>query len=399
MSRTLFSRTTALAGLAAAGLTFGLAAGTASAQSISVGQSINGELTGSDPRLSDGSHFDCYNLQTRTGERLQIDQTSGLFDSFLMVRRGGCSIPGDLIAHDDDGGPGLDSRLVLQGDGSVWAIIANSVAANATGAYQLQVTAAGSGQTQGAATPRTAYTSIAAGQSVNGELTGSDPRLSDGSHFDCYNLQTRAGEALQIDQTSGLFDSYLIVRQGGCDNPGAVIAEDDDGGGALNSRIVQQGDGALWAVIVNSLSANETGPYQLRVSAAGSGQAQSIPAQTAAAAQLPRVETEWGTQPEVCHAAYTAIVQLRAAGTAPEEYGNLRGMDYAARASRTGAGLTSDNRQLAETYTMNFRMMALVGALGFAPNGTPNGHRPLAEYLTVLGNCDRANGFAPVTAY
>ncbi|MCC5995103.1 MAG: hypothetical protein JJU18_01870 [Oceanicaulis sp.] len=157
MPETLFSRALALAGLfAAVGLTAVLAAGSASAQSIAVGQSINGELTSSDPQLGDGSHFDCYNLQTRAGERLQIDQTSAAFDSFLMVRRGGCSNPGDLIAYDDDGGDGLDSRLVLQGDGTVWALIANSAGAGATGRYQLRVSAAGSGQTPAATAPQLA---------------------------------------------------------------------------------------------------------------------------------------------------------------------------------------------------------------------------------------------------
>ncbi len=403
MSETLISQVTAFAGLAAAaGLTAALAASPASAQAIAVGQSINGELTTSDRQLGDGSYFDCYELQTRAGQQVQIDQSSSAFDSFLMVRRGGCNNLGDVIAHDDDGGPGLDSRLVLQGDGTVWAIIANSVGGGETGRYQLRVSAAGSGPTPAAATPRSAHASISVGQSVNGALRSSDPRLSDGSHFNCYNLQTRAGERLQIDQISSAFDSYLIIRRGGCDNPGVIIAEDDDGGGNLNSRIVQQGDGGLWAVIVNSLSANETGPYQLQVISAGSGQAQPAAAPAASIPQLPRVQSEWGVEPHVCHAAYTAMVQMRAETPyvwAPDDYGNVGSIDYAQRASRTGTGLTSRQQGMARTYAENFQLMALVGEMGFEPNGTPNGHRPLAEYLSTLGDCDRANGFTPVTAY
>lgn len=238
--------------------------------------------------------------------------------------------------------------------------------------------------------------SISVGQSVNGELSATDSKLNDGSYIDCYNLQTQAGQRLQIDQTAGLFDSFLSVVRGGCQSPGEVLGQDDDSGGGLNSRLVLDGDGSLWGVVANSIESGVTGGYQIRVTALGRGETPAPPPSTAT---LPRVDSEWETDAMTCYAAYTAMVNLRVANTSPTEYGNVARIDYAARAQRLRGQLRGDDLAYSETYVTNFEMMALVGAMGVAPNGTPNGHRPLAEYLTALANCDRAFNLTPTTAY
>ncbi len=43
--------------------------------------------------------------------------------------------------------------------------------------------------------------------------------------------------------------------------------------------------------------------------------------------------------------------------------------------------------------------MSLNGMAGQDPTGQANQGRPLAEYLTLLGACDRANNQTPVTRY
>lgn len=248
------------------------------------------------------------------------------------------------------------------------------------------------------ATQAAAQTTIRVGQTVNGELSASDPRLDDGSYIDCYDLQTQAGQRLQIDQTAGLFDSFLSITSGGCQNPTGVLAQDDDSGGGLNSRIVRDGDGGLWGIVANSIESGGTGGYQIRVTALGRGAAPAAPTPPAGSA-LPRVESSWATDAMTCHAAYSAMASMTAKGVAPTEYGNVARIDYAARAQRLSGRLDGDEVQESESYAANFEMMALVGAMGVAPNGTPNGHRPLAEYLTTLANCDRAFNLTPVTAY
>jgi hypothetical protein len=115
------------------------------------------------------------------------------------------------------------------------------------------------------ACPATAQTALRPGQTVQGELTASDPTLGDGSYFDCFTIQTRPGQTLQIDQVSDEFDSYLAAGSGSCASMTNAIS-DDDGGGGLNSRLAFEGDGSRLFIRVNSLSANVTGPYTLRIS-------------------------------------------------------------------------------------------------------------------------------------
>lgn len=117
------------------------AAGAASAQTaIRPGQTINGELTSRDARWDgDNTPMDCYVLQTAAGQSYVIDYRSDAFDAFLSVGRGRNCQGGNQTANDDDGGGGLYSRLTLDGDGQVWFIRANSVAADSAGAYSLTV--------------------------------------------------------------------------------------------------------------------------------------------------------------------------------------------------------------------------------------------------------------------
>lgn len=112
--------------------------------------------------------------------------------------------------------------------------------------------------------PAAAQTTIRPGQTAQGELSASDPMLDDGSHYDCFTVQTRQGQRLQIDQTSDAFDSYLTIGTGACGNPTSAES-DDDGGGGLNSRLVRTGDGGLLMIRVNSLEGGRTGAYRLSV--------------------------------------------------------------------------------------------------------------------------------------
>ena len=235
-----------------------LAATPVAAQSrLTLGQTISGELTSSDPRLTDQTHYDCYVVETTPGRRVQVDMTSDAFDSYLMAGGGACTALTNP-EQDDDGGGGLHSRIVHMGTGQTLYILANSVGAGATGAYQLRAWSS-------AGTP--SVTRLNVGQTANGTLTSSDMTLPDSSHYDCFSVQTRAGQRLQIDQSSSDFDSFLSVGTGSCEQLTAT-ARDDDGGGGLNARVVHDGDGGVLFIQANSVSAGQTGAYQLRISRA-----------------------------------------------------------------------------------------------------------------------------------
>lgn len=109
---------------------------------------------------------------------------------------------------------------------------------------------------------------IETGQTRTGELSSSDPVLDNGSHYDCFVVQTRQGQTLQIDQASQAFDSYMQVGTGDC-SALTLIDSDDDSGDSLDSRIFVVGDGRVLTIRVNSLEGGMTGPYRLTVSESG----------------------------------------------------------------------------------------------------------------------------------
>jgi hypothetical protein len=245
----------------------------AAAQSISAGQTVNGRLEASDPRMSDNSHFDEYTYTGRPGERIVITLRSGEFDTYLAWGRGnGAGFRSE--GSDDDGAGGTDSRLtVTVGSGGTYVIRANSVVANTTGAYTLSVQPAG-GAAAGPAGPDSSQrpaaggSSIAAGQTLTGRLDPSDPKMGDESYYDDYTYSGRPGEQLVITLRSGDFDTYLSWGQGS----GAGFrseTSDDDGAGGTDSQVrVTVGSGGSYVIRANSLGGGRTGGYTLAVQSA-----------------------------------------------------------------------------------------------------------------------------------
>lgn len=133
-------RRTAL--FAAVSLTAVLVAGAAAAQSISVGETVSGSITTSDPIVEeDGSHYDCWVFRAPAGN-YTVDYRSADFDAFVGVGRGSdCGVPVEF--YNDDGDEGLDSHLEFATDGGSWFIKANTLEGGETGDYTLTLTAGG----------------------------------------------------------------------------------------------------------------------------------------------------------------------------------------------------------------------------------------------------------------
>jgi len=133
-------RRTAL--FAAVSLTAVLVAGAAAAQSISVGQTVSGSVTTSDPMVEeDGSHYDCWVFRAPAGN-YTVDYRSADFDAFVGVGRGSdCGVPVEF--YNDDGDESLDSHLEFATDGGAWFIKANTLEGGETGDYTLSLTAGG----------------------------------------------------------------------------------------------------------------------------------------------------------------------------------------------------------------------------------------------------------------
>ena len=67
---------------------------------------------------------------------------------------------------------------------------------------------------------------------------------------------------VRIDLTSNAFDAFLELQ----DDVGNVIAQNDDAGGSLDSRIIQTLQTGSYTILARSLAPGQTGSYQLSVS-------------------------------------------------------------------------------------------------------------------------------------
>ena len=232
-------------------------------RTLRAGQTVNGRLSASDPRLGDDSHYHQYLYEGRAGEQLLVTLTSGDFDAFLRWGR----MEGGRYTHigfDDDGAGGTNARLQVTLDrAGTYAFQANTFAAGQTGSYTLSVESA---EAAPAGLP-----AVTLGQTVSGRLDASDPKLPDDSHYDLYLYRGRPGEQVLVTLRSPDFDAYLA---GGRMVGGRFEAEqrDDDSGGGTDAQLVGTvGQGGVLAIQANSLSARQTGRYTLTVEAAGGG--------------------------------------------------------------------------------------------------------------------------------
>jgi hypothetical protein len=109
------------------------------------------------------------------------------------------------------------------------------------------------------------------GQRRTGQLQRGDAVMEDGSLFDIYTYQARAGERLTINMRSSDFDTHLTVaRMEGSE--AELIVRDDDSGGGTNSRaeFTVESDGPI-LIAANALSEGMQGSYTIELAAAGGG--------------------------------------------------------------------------------------------------------------------------------
>jgi len=250
-------------------------------QQIPVGSSVTGQLSASDPVLSDGSHYKLFTFVGTAGQTVQIDLMSNDFDSYLYLR----GVDGTDIAHDDDSGGGLNARIVqtLPATG-MYTIVADTYRSGQFGAFTLQLQQAQASAGNAFATSQ----QLPMGSSATGQLTSSDRVLSDGSYYKLFTFQGYAGQTVQIDMMSNAFTTYLYLR----DSTGSDIGHQGATGGSNNSTLVQSLPyTGTYQIVANTLRANQFGAFTLQLQAA---QAQAQPVvstiqATPNAASLPSV--------------------------------------------------------------------------------------------------------------
>jgi len=121
-----------------------------------------------------------------------------------------------------------------------------------------------------AVAPLDAQQRISMGQTIQGTLDAGSLKLDDGSYFNLYRYDSPGNETIVILYQSTAFDAYLMLGTM-TDGTFESIANDDDGGGGTDSRIEHTLTAAgTYYIRANTLGADETGSYTIRLQRVGS---------------------------------------------------------------------------------------------------------------------------------
>lgn len=234
---------------------------------IRIGERVAGELTAASPVLGDSTRFDAWTFSGRRGDRVAITMRSSAFDPFLILTRTVGSTQQN-VRQDDDGGGGTDARISLElpADGE-YTIVANAVHKTALGQYALSLESVQRVQVafREAVQMAQSLPVISIGGTQRGTLGPNSALLTDGSSFDAYAFEGRAGETIEISMESTDFDAFLALGIFGSDS---VIARDDDSGENSDAFIVARlPRTGRYVVLANSFGRDAAGTYTLGIRA------------------------------------------------------------------------------------------------------------------------------------
>jgi CHAT domain-containing protein/uncharacterized protein HemY len=97
-------------------------------------------------------------------------------------------------------------------------------------------------------------------RTIEGTLDGTEAKLKDGSFYDSYEFEGKAGESVAIALDSSDFDAYLAL----VDPAGKSLAQRDDGEGANARLVVTLTQAGRYRVLATSYQPGDKGAYQLR---------------------------------------------------------------------------------------------------------------------------------------
>lgn len=200
-------------------------------------------------------------LFLEAGQTITVDLMSEELDAYLILDGPNLQAP----IEDDDGGVGLNSRIVYHSVLGGWYTVMATSFAVETGTYVLSV--------QEGAVPSADRElpddldpegrTLEVNQRVEGQI---DPvtaplTLEGGQALKAWMLDLLPGQRVQITLRSPDFDAYLILKGG----EWVGQLEDDDGAGGLDSRLVYTSPhGGIYWVVVTSFGV-EAGRYTLEV--------------------------------------------------------------------------------------------------------------------------------------
>lgn len=214
--------------------------------------SASGALVDADSSGDDQRRYDHYPLSLEAGRRYSITVVSDAFDPVARLYRHGEAEP---VAENDDSGGTLNSRITYTpaADGE-FVLRVSAFAVEGRGAYtaRLEVLPPLPPLPPGAPVP----------WSTAGRLDDADGAAEE-SRSDDHVVRLEAGRRYRLTVESDAFDPVAVLHAPG---RGEVVAQNDDSGGTLNSRIAyspsETGD---YVLTVSSFSADGRGAYRAAV--------------------------------------------------------------------------------------------------------------------------------------
>ena len=202
----------------------------------------------STPRsLEYGRDIDYFRVEVTQAGTLTVE-TTGNTDTVGQLQ----GADGQALGEDDDGGSGLNFRLVRQVTAGVYYIRVSGFE-DATGPYTLVVRFAGTG------TPGEDHAGTleqAGSVALNSSTSGV---LEDGGDIDYFRVEVTQAGILTVE-TTGNTDTVGQLR--GAD--GQALSEDDDGGNRLNFRLARQVAAGTYYIRVSGFG-DASGAYVLSV--------------------------------------------------------------------------------------------------------------------------------------
>jgi hypothetical protein len=200
-------------------------------------------------------------VDLRAGVRYRIAAESEDFDTVIQLRRTGTA--GEVLAENDDGGDGLNSRMAFTPrESGPHVVRVLGFAGEAAGAYRVSVEPL---------PPLPAPATLAGGTRevvewdvYRGTLSESDMEV-DGRHAKDFAIRLEAGRTLMVrlDAVDDSFDPMIHLLSA-ADREGEPVAMDDDGGAGTNSFLIfdpeTSGDYVLRVTAYSG-----TGDYVLRI--------------------------------------------------------------------------------------------------------------------------------------
>lgn len=238
------------------------AAARPSLRQVALNTPTSGQFSDDSPRdESSEQPFDIWTIKGRGGQSVRISLDSDHFDPMLGY---GTWSNGQFneTASDDDGGPGLNSRLnvTLPASGEA-AIRITALSGGATGSYTVTVG-------DPPATRPLTFQQAKVGEAIRGKLDDGDAFTPDEEiRFDAYRIDGSPGQRVEIRMDSSDFDP--ILKWGVFEGENFIQeASDDDSGGGTSARLVVTLDAdGVGRLVATSLDGS-TGSYTLSLLAA-----------------------------------------------------------------------------------------------------------------------------------